>query len=327
MGTISAEKFNKDYETGEDLLFNDQASIRSFNSLSLRKFVAHTDASVFFSSTNDVLCLQEVQSEFGNLQKCQDLWPKLANYKYGFWAQCTNPVKRGQAGTAIFTVSRPVYVSFGMANYDDRDGRVITLRFKDITIINIYHQCLGPGEDTARREKRLRLDQLFLQHVKDEQQIQTVVICGDFNVPISPRDISVVQPWGKIDFAIPRAGILRLLDECKLRDTGNEQPVFTWYSYPLRKNQMLRQGMRIDYIFVPEGMHTSALRTLSQIYGSDHKAVELVIYGKKTPSQAPSSRGPHSLVTNMQAAESTDIYPSSEGSADHDLQTRCGARA
>ena len=63
----------------------------------------------------------------------------------------------------------PLEVIFGIPGYDDKEGRILTLRFTDVTVINIYHCSLGPHGDPA---KRLHLDILFYQYVMKEQQRQ-----------------------------------------------------------------------------------------------------------------------------------------------------------
>ena len=169
----------------------------SFNARSLQCFARSSGAHVFFSQIYGILAIQEVQSDFESLRKAPEIWPHLSRYKYGFWNLCTLPDKKGYAGTVIFTLSRPHTVSFGFPGYTDSAGRVITLRFNDVTIINVYHHSIGPNSDHA---PRLELDKLLYSHVKNEQAIETVICICDFNVPHSDKDISEKRPWGIIDF-------------------------------------------------------------------------------------------------------------------------------
>ena len=280
-GALSVEEFNRAVEEACNLLSNNQATVCSFNCRSLRKFVTHLSAPVFFATIYDVLCLQEIQGDFQSLQRCQEVWSRLSGYKYGFWNQCTVPGKKGYSGTAIFTLKRPKSVKFGIDGYDDSEGRVITVRFKDYTVINIYHQSIGPSSGL---EKRQKLDPIIYTHILSEQAKQPVAVCADLNVPLSEfTDISEKQPWGKIDFTAPRQNLQDFLKESKLADKGAQDSIFTWYHNPTKKYQNLNQGMRVDFILTPPGMRTSQLSTLSQIFGSDHKPICLTLFGTELP--------------------------------------------
>ena len=237
-GALSAEEFNRAVEEVYNLLSNNQATVCSFNCRSLRKFVTKLSAPVFFATIYDVLCLQEIQGDFQSLQRCQEVWSRLAGYKYGFWNQCTVPGKSGYSGTAVLTLKRPKSVQFGIDGYDDSEGRVITVRFKDYTVINIYHQSIGPSSGL---EKRLKLDPLIYAHILSEQAKQPVVVCADLNVPLSEfTDISEKQPWGKIDFTAPRQNMQDFLKDSKLADKGAQDSIFTWYPVlSLRKERWI----------------------------------------------------------------------------------------
>ena len=149
-----------------------------------------------------------------------------------------------------------------------------------MTMICIYHQSIGPDTNPT---KRLELDNLLYSHILTEQKQQPVICCGDFNVPASEKDLSIKRPWGDINFSKLREVFNRFLKNSKLADPGAQHHVFSWYPNPLKKNQMLNQGMRIDYILPDMDMHTSELSTLSYIAGSDHKPVTLTAYSKNIP--------------------------------------------
>ena len=84
----------------------------------------------FFEKINaDIFCIQET--------KCQ---PEQIELEFdGYYAYWNSAEKKGYSGTAIFTKQKPIYVTYGIGiDEHDKEGRVITLEFKDFYMVNIY---------------------------------------------------------------------------------------------------------------------------------------------------------------------------------------------
>ena len=59
-------------------------------------------------------------------------------YQYWNYAE-----KKGYSGTAVFTKSKPLSVSYGVGMEEhDREGRVITLEYEEYYLVTVYTPCL-----------------------------------------------------------------------------------------------------------------------------------------------------------------------------------------
>jgi exodeoxyribonuclease III len=126
----------------------------------------------------DIICLQEIKS-----QKHQNEID-LSEYEE-YW----NPAeKAGYAGTAIFCKQKPLNVMFGFPteilnkyglekdDYGDpnKEGRVLTIEFKDFFIVNVYTPNSKP--DLSRLPLRHKQwDPAFLEHVSKLKSQKPVI--------------------------------------------------------------------------------------------------------------------------------------------------------
>ena len=77
----------------------------------------------------DILCLQETKMQQGQAEV------PLEGY-YEFW---NSAEKKGYSGTAIFTKTEPLEVSYGIGVEEhDKEGRVITLEYDRFYLVNVY---------------------------------------------------------------------------------------------------------------------------------------------------------------------------------------------
>ena len=102
----------------------------SWNVNGLRAVLRKNFLEVLDAEKPDVLCLQETKCTPDDVQQ---LWPA----RYTAYWNCAE--RKGYAGTAIFTKSRPLKVTphLGMAEHD-QEGRVLTAEFEDFFLINVY---------------------------------------------------------------------------------------------------------------------------------------------------------------------------------------------
>lgn len=77
----------------------------------------------------DIFCIQET--------KCQPDQIELEFEGYqSFW---NSAERKGYSGTAIFTKKKPISVTYGIGIEEhDKEGRIITLEFKDFYLVNNY---------------------------------------------------------------------------------------------------------------------------------------------------------------------------------------------
>src|SRR5260370_35339159 len=92
----------------------------------------------------DCLCLQETKTRDKvevNIPGYQEYW--------------NHAKKAGYAGTAVFTKTKPLNVTYGIgiAKHDD-EGRVITLEFKEFFLVDVY--VPNSKRDLARLPYRSR---------------------------------------------------------------------------------------------------------------------------------------------------------------------------
>src|SRR3989344_2736384 len=76
----------------------------------------------------DVLCLQETKG------KVEGVLVEAGYVEYWNEAQ-----KKGYSGTAVFSKTKPLSVSYGLGMQEhDKEGRVITLEFPKFFLVNVY---------------------------------------------------------------------------------------------------------------------------------------------------------------------------------------------
>lgn len=232
----------------------------------------------------DILCLQEIKS-----QKHQNEFD-LKEYEE-YW----NPAeKAGYAGTAIFCKNKPLSVILGFPEeilkkhkldkdgYGDpnKEGRVLTLEFKDFFIVNSYtpNSKLDLSRLNLRHKK---WDPAFLEHIKNLKERKNVIFCGDFNVAHTEDDLAnPKQNEGEHGFTkeeresmdnIVKAGFI---DTFRHFTKGNGH--YTWWNY-WRDARERNIGWRLDYFFVNKEFlpKVKDSKILPDILGSDHCPVML----------------------------------------------------
>lgn len=233
----------------------------------------------------DILCLQETKAE--QYQSEVDL-PDYEEY----W---NSAVKKGYAGTAIFTRVKPESVlldfpsnivskfklqdSYGDTN---KEGRVLALEFEDFFVVTVYTP--NSKGDLSRLELRhVAWDKAFLQYMKELEKKKPVIFCGDLNVAHTEDDLANPKAnEGEHGFtkeeregidAVVKAGFV---DSFRIFTKGNGN--YSWWSH-FAKSRERNVGWRIDYFFVSKALTSSVKKAeiLPQVLGSDHCPVTLEI--------------------------------------------------
>ncbi|RJP32304.1 MAG: exodeoxyribonuclease III [Candidatus Omnitrophota bacterium] len=217
-------------------------------------------------SKPDILCLQEMRA----LPDQVDL--PMPGY-HRFW----NPAeKKGYSGVAIFTRKEPLHVVFGMnIPAHDREGRMITLEFKDYHLVNVYTPNSQRGlERLAYRTQEW--DVAFLAYLKNLETNKPVIFCGDLNV--AHKEIDLANPKANernAGFTIEERQRFDCIMESGFIDTFREFTKegghYSWWSY-FGKAREKNVGWRIDYFCISPALRPR-LKTatiLPDVMGSDH---------------------------------------------------------
>lgn len=227
----------------------------------------------------DIVLLQEIKS-----QKHQNEID-LSNYEE-YW----NPAeKAGYSGTAIFSKTKPLSVSFGFPEKisekyklkddkygdPDKEGRMITAEFPDFYVISVYTPN-SKGDLSRLPLRHKQWDPAFLEYIKELKKSKPVIFAGDLNVAHTENDLAnPKENEGEHGFTKEeRAGIDNII-KAGFIDTFREfkqgKGFYTWWT-PWRNARERNIGWRIDYFFVnkefmPKIKHSDIL---PECLGSDH---------------------------------------------------------
>ena len=245
----------------------------SWNVNGLRAVMGKNFMEAFTSLDADVFCLQETKLQAGQI----DL--QLPGYRQ-YWNYAE---KKGYSGTAVFTRKEPLDVRYGIGIPEhDHEGRVITLDLGDFWLVNVY---TPNSQDTlARLPYRMTWEDAFLAYLKRLEQEKPVVFCGDLNV--AHTEIDLKNPKSNTHNAgftrEERDKMTALLSSGFVDTWRSLNPgvtgVYSWWSYRFHAREN-NAGWRIDYFIISEALRprlqNAAIHT--EIYGSDHCPVELVL--------------------------------------------------
>ncbi len=240
----------------------------SWNVNGLRSVMGKGFVEYFEEQNADIFCLQEIKLSEGQI----DFSPE------GYHCYFNYAEKKGYSGTAVFSKTEPLSVSFGT----DSEGRVCCLEFSDYYVVNVYTP--NSQDELKRLDFRMRWDNEFKNYIQGLDKIKPVFICGDMNV--AHREIDIKNPKTNIHNAgftqEERDGFSKLLD-CGFCDTFRKfypdlKDAYSWWSYRFKARER-NSGWRIDYWLVSERFSDRVIAAGidSQVYGSDHAPVYVVI--------------------------------------------------
>ncbi len=228
----------------------------------------------FFKEADaDIFCLQETKLQEGQI----DL--EMPGYhQYWNYAQ-----KKGYSGTAVFTKTEPLSVSFGIGMEEhDQEGRVITCEFADFYFVTVYTP--NSQNELKRLDYRMQWEDDFRAYLKRLEETKPVIVTGDMNV--AHQEIDLKNPKTNHKNAgftdEERQKFTQLLDAGFI-DTyryfyPDKEGVYSWWSYRFHAREK-NAGWRIDYFLVSASLKDrlvgASIRT--DIYGSDHCPVVLEI--------------------------------------------------
>ena len=245
----------------------------SWNVNGLRACVGKNFMEDFKTLDADVFCLQETKLQEGQI----DL--DLPGY-FQYWNYAE---KKGYSGTAIFTKKEPISVTYGIGVEEhDHEGRVITLEYEDFYMITVYTP--NSQNELKRLDYRMTWEDAFRDYLNGLAKNKGVIVCGDMNV--AHKEIDLKNPktnHNNAGFTDEERNKMTELLESGFVDSfrhfyPDQTEIYSWWSYRFHAREK-NSGWRIDYFLVSENYkeHMKSAKIHTDIYGSDHCPVELVI--------------------------------------------------
>lgn len=245
----------------------------SWNVNGLRACVTKGFLDYFHDADADIFCIQESKLQQGQIHLELDGYFQYWNYAE----------KKGYSGTAVFTKTEPLHVSYGIGIEEhDHEGRVITLEYDRFFLVNCYTPNSQSG--LARLDYRMKWEDDFRNYLLKLNSIKPVILCGDLNVAHSEIDLKNPKNNRKnAGFTDEERSKMTELLASGFTDTfryfyPDTEQIYSWWSYRFKAREK-NAGWRIDYFITSEslknyledaGIHT-------EIFGSDHCPVELDI--------------------------------------------------
>jgi len=211
---------------------------------------------------------------------------------YAYWSCCDR--KKGYSGTVCLTRYEPLAVGYdfralvdapfqigGDAAFDC-EGRIITLEYPEFYFINCYVPNSQGGLE--RYDYRNDWDRLLHEYLETLLSRKPVILCGDFNVAISDKDIYEGNKWLEIYSvgyqATEREHLLNLI-RLGLTDTyrhlhPDAENIFSWWSNRRNKRDE-NKGWRLDYFLIANSLtdEVTEASIMTEVYGSDHCPIVL----------------------------------------------------
>lgn len=221
----------------------------------------------------DVLCLQEIKVD-------ESLVESLEIEGYGLYHNCAN--KKGYSGVAVYCREAPLSVELDLEfERFDGEGRMLVLKFKDFTLINLYLPHGGRGfENLNYKMESYNFMMRRIRNFLDKGE--RVVVCGDFN--IAREEIDLARPKNNLKNIMFSEGERMKLKEfvdlgfmdCFREIKGNEV-AYSWWPY-MANCRGRNIGWRIDYVFASDGVEIGDAFYLKDVLGSDHCPVGVEVF-------------------------------------------------
>lgn len=221
----------------------------------------------------DIICLQETKA----CPEQVDL--DLPDY-HPYW-NCAE--KKGYSGVTVFTRPEPLEVVNGMDLPEhDKEGRVITLKYPDFYLVNVYTPNSQRG--LTRLDYRTKeWDAAFLNYLKELEKERPVIFCGDLNV--AHKEIDLANPKSNRRNAgftdEERASFDRYIEAGFIdtfREFVKEGGHYSWWSY-MAQARARNIGWRIDYFLISPALRPRLKDAFirPEVMGSDHAPVGIIL--------------------------------------------------
>lgn len=244
----------------------------SWNVNGIRACIEKGFGDTFRKLDADIFALQETKMQEGQADITQN----------GYDLYMNSAEKKGYSGTAVYSRLKPTNVKYGMSNFPDNEGRVITLEFEEFYFVTCYTP--NSQNELKRLDYRMEWEDNIREYLKELDKAKPVIYCGDLNVAHKEIDLKNPKTNRK------NAGFTDEEREkfTKLLSSGftdsyrfiypDKEGEYSWWSYRFnaRKNNA---GWRIDYFVVSDRIKEKIkdAKILTDILGSDHCPVVLEI--------------------------------------------------
>ena len=222
----------------------------------------------------DVLCLQELKAQ-------EEAFPFAAIRAAGYHAAVHG--QKTYNGVAVLTRQEPAEVERGFGDgAPDEQARMIAVRLEGLEVLSLY---VPNGSEVGSEKYAYKLAWLgrlraYLERTRSPDE--PLLLCGDFNVAPTDRDVARPEEWKESVLCHPdvRAAFSSLLDWGLVDTFGQQHPeggAYTWWDY--RQLGFPRgDGLRIDHILATRPL---AERCRSVLIDRDERK------GKKPSDHAP----------------------------------------
>ena len=244
----------------------------SWNVNGLRACIDKGFMDYFNSEDADIFCLQETKLQPHQIEL------DLPGYEQ-IWHSAQ---RKGYSGTAMFTKKKPLSVSFGMENYTDDEGRLITAEFDNFYMVTSYSP--NSKEGLARIDYRMDFEDKLRAHLLKLEETKPVILCGDLNV--AHNEIDLKNPkTNRMNAGFSdqeREKFTKLLESGHTDSFRYLYPdaegAYSWWSYRFQARAK-NAGWRIDYFVTSDSIkeNIKEAKIRSDIFGSDHCPVVLEI--------------------------------------------------
>ena len=223
----------------------------------------------------DIFCVQETKMQY------EQVTDEIKNIgKYQYW---NSAEKKGYSGTAVFSKTKPVNVTYGIGiEKHDKEGRIITSEFDDFYLVNCYTP--NSKRELERLDYRMEWEDAIRKYLLELDKTKPVIYCGDFNV--AHKEIELNNPstnHHSAGFTDEERNKMTSLLEIGFIDTfrylyPDKENEYSWWSYMFHAREK-NVGWRIDYFIVSDRIKEKIkeAKIHQEILGSDHCPIELDI--------------------------------------------------
>lgn len=221
----------------------------------------------------DVFCLQEVKAT-------ED---QISFHPFGYRCYLYPAERKGYSGTLVYSKIEPLSICYGVGIEEyDHEGRVITLEFEQFYLVNVY--VPNVKRTLERLLYRMEWEDMFRKYLKRLEEKKPIVVCGDFNVAHTEKDIRNAKAnIGNAGFTEEEREKFSCLLDSGFIDiyryfNPNVIEKYTWWSYMpgVRERNI---GWRIDYFLCSKQIidRVKKVNIYHEILGSDHCPIGLDI--------------------------------------------------
>jgi len=210
------------------------------------------------SQNADVVCLQELKAQAGDLSDAMRAPAGLAGYFH-------HAEKKGYSGVGLYSRRTPDRVVEGLGIADiDAEGRFLQLDFGPLSIVSLYLPSGSSSEE--RQQVKFSFMERFVPHLAAlHASGREVIVCGDWNIAHKEVDLKNWKSNQKNSGFLPeeRAWLSHLFDEQGWVDVyrrlypDTTDACYTWWS---NRGQAWAKnvGWRLDYQLATPGVAQAA---------------------------------------------------------------------